>query len=389
MTKNSLILFLVLMATLSPFATDIFIPALPIIAKSMSTSVDEMHWTITIYLFSLGVGQLFLGPLADRIGRRPVILTGLLIYLCCSTALFLITHFESHLVFRFFQGLGSCALGVCTFACIRDSFDPKESSHIFNYLVSIRCLSPAFAPTLGHFLSVHFGWHSTFAFLAILCGLTLFFAYFFLQETRPSNTIKYSQILPLKQYVNIAKSPIFLFNAIVLTLSMAMIFSYISSSPVWLMQHLGLSQETFTFWFSLNGAINIFTNLFLPKILLKRIKPKRLVSVGMVMMILAGVILAVLSKHESPISYMLPVIIGTTGFAILVGVCFAQALHPYPEKAGTASALLSFCQVAIGAVLVMILHLLNLNAISQLLVITSAFIPMVLFFHYSKVKVFE
>ncbi|RYV00642.1 Bcr/CflA family drug resistance efflux transporter [Shewanella sp. OPT22] len=389
MTKNSLILFLVLMTTLSPFAIDIFIPALPIIAKSMSTSVDEMHWTITIYLFSLGVGQLFLGPLADKIGRRPVILTGLLIYLCCSIALFLITHFESHLVFRFFQGLGSCALGVCTFACIRDSFDPKESSHIFNYLVSIRCLSPAFAPTLGHFLSVHFGWHSTFAFLAILCGLTLFFAYFFLQETRPSNSIKHSQLLPLKQYFNIVKSPVFLFNAIVLTLSMAMIFSYVSSSPVWLMQHLGLSQEAFTFWFSFNAAINIFTNLFLPKILLKRIKPKRLVSIGMVMMIIAGVVLAVLSKHESPISYMLPVIIGTTGFAMLVGVCFAQALHPYPEKAGTASALLSFCQVAIGSVLVMVLHLLNLNAISQLLVITSAFIPMVLFFHYSKVKVFE
>ena len=195
MKKHGLIFLLILMATLSPFAIDIFLPALPIMSKSMSTSIDEMHWTITTYLFSLGLGQLFLGPLADRLGRRPIIISGLFIYLICAVALIVISDFHTHLLFRFFQGLGSCAIGVCTYACIRDAFDPKQSSHIFNYLVSIRCLSPALAPTLGHFLSLYFGWHSTFAFLALMCCFTLFIAYFYFEETKPDFTPVHISVL--------------------------------------------------------------------------------------------------------------------------------------------------------------------------------------------------
>ncbi len=389
MSKNSLIFLLIFMATLSPFAIDIFIPALPIIAESMATSLDKMHWTITVYLFSLGCGQLFLGPVADRFGRRYLLIIGLTIYLACSIALFLISHFETHLVFRFLQGLGSCAIGVCTFACIRDTFDPKESSHIFNYLVSIRCLSPALAPTIGHFISIHYGWHSTFAFLAIICGFTLFIALFYFTETKPKTSIQQNKVLPIKLYLSIITQPIFMFHALILTFSMALIFSYVSSSPIWMMEHLGLSQQAFTYWFSFNAVINIFTNLVLPKMLLKRFSAKRLISLGMLMMIIAGATLILLSKYQAPISYMLPVIIGTTGFALLVGICVSQALQPYPNSAGTASALLSFCQVAVGSVIVMLLHLMGLNAVEQLILITSAFIPLLLFFHLSKVVVFK
>ena len=109
----------------------------------------------------------------------------------------------------------------------------------------------------------------------------------------------------------------------------------------------------------------------------------------MLLMIFAGCLIAALSQNEIPINYMLPVMVGMTAFALLIGVCFSQALLPYPNHAGTASALLSFFQVTIGSVLVMVLHLFNLNAIEQIIVITSAFTPLLLFYHFSKVKVFK
>ena len=89
----------------------------------------------------------------------------------------------------------------------------------------------------------------------------------------------------------------------------------------------------------------------------------------MTIIILAGIVLTALSKYQTPVSYMLPVIIGTTGFALLVGVCVAQALQPYPESAGTASALLSFSQLAVSSLIIMLLNLLGLNAVDQLRVI--------------------
>ena len=387
MSKNTLIILLMLMATLAPFAIDIFIPALPIMANGLHTSIENMHWSITLYLLSLGIGQLFLGPLADKIGRRPLIVGGLLLYVFCSICLFSINNFELHLMARFFQGIGACSIGVCMFACIRDSFDPKESSHLYNYLLGIRCLSPTLAPTFGHLLSVSFGWHSTFAFLAFMGGFTLLIALFFFKETRPETTITPKSLLPIKQYFAIGKQPTFLFNTLILTLSMAFIFSYVSSSPIWLMEHLGLSQAQFTFWFSLNAVINVFTNLFLPKLLLKRFPARTLIHYGLLQMILAGALAATLSKFETPISYMIPIILGTTAFSILVGICVSQALHLHSNNAGTASALLSFCQVAIGAMIVVILHQLNLNAVEQLIAITSGFIP--LYFVFISKKTLE
>ena len=384
MSKNTLIILLMLMATLAPFAIDIFIPALPIMADGLNTSVDNMHWTITIYLFSLGFGQLFFGPLADKIGRKPLIIGGLSIYVFCSLSLFFINNFELHLIARFFQGIGACAIGVCMFACIRDTFDPKESSHLYNYLMGIRCLSPTLAPTFGHFLSISFGWHSTFAFLAFMGCFTLLIAWFFLKETRPDTTTKVHSLLPLKLYFNIGKQPIFLFNTIILTLAMALIFSYVSSSPIWLMEKLGLNQAQFTFWFSLNAAINVFTNLFLPKLLLKRFPTKKLIHTGMLLMITSGVLLVTLSKYQHPISYMIPVILGTTAFAILVGTCVSQALEHHSNNAGTAAALLSFSQVSIGALIVVALQQLNFNAVEQLIAISCGFIPVYLIFIFGK-----
>ena len=167
MKQLRLIAILLPLVIFSPLAIDIFLPALPRMASDFNTSDIQMQWTITIFTFSLGVGQLFLGPISDRVGRRPVVLFGIALYLLSSVLMIFIHSLELHLLFRFFQGLGACSIVVAVFASVTDRFNAKESSQVYSYLNGMLFCTPALAPVLGYFLTTHYGWQSNFIFMAL------------------------------------------------------------------------------------------------------------------------------------------------------------------------------------------------------------------------------
>ena len=385
MTNKQLLPLLILMVIFSPLAIDIFLPALPIMAEDFSVPMNQIQWSITIFILSMGFGQLISGPLADRYGRRPIAMGGILIYGLASIISVYSDSLTFFLLSRLVQGIGACAIVVAAFASVRDKYNAIESGVMYSYLNSAICCIPALAPLLGNVLTEHFGWRSNFEFMAgyaVIAGLILFFT---LKETRPEHTIQHKKLISISNFMPVLKHPVFLFNAMVVMLAMAIIIAYVSSSPAWLMVKLGLDQQSFVYWFSLNAVINIVACFVAPRILVKW-GARVTIGFGMVLLIIAGLLMLALLAWQTPVAFMLPIMISSLGFSLLMGACAGQALAPFGEKAGSASALLGFVQMSGSAVIVYLLQLLPLNEAEQLALLMLSIIPVYIVWKLPQVK---
>ena len=385
MTNKQRLPLLILMVIFSPLAIDIFLPALPVMAAEFVVPMNEIQWSITIFILSLGFGQLISGPLADRYGRRPVAMGGILIYGLASIISAYSDSLAFFLVSRLMQGFGACAIVVSAFASVRDKYNAIESGVMYSYLNSAICCIPALAPLLGTVLTEHFGWRSNFEFMAgyaVFAGLILFFT---LKETRPENTQRHKNLISTAHFMPVLKHPVFMFNALLVMLSMAIIIAYVSSSPAWLMVRLGLNQESFVYWFSLNATINIVACFLAPRVLVK-FGARVTIGFGMVLLIIAGLLMLALLPWQTPSAFMIPIMISSLGFSFLMGACAGQALAPFGEKAGSASALLGFMQMSGSAVIVYLLQLLPLNEAEQLTLLMLLIIPVYAIWKLPQVK---
>ena len=385
MTNKQLLPLLILMVIFSPLAIDIFLPALPIMAQDLSVSMTQIQWSITAFILSMGFGQLVAGPLADRYGRRPVAIGGIIIYGLSSIVAVYSDSLTFFLIYRLAQGLGACAIVVAAFASVRDKYNAIESGVMYSYLNSAICCIPALAPLLGNVLTEYFGWRSNFEFMAgyaVVAGAILFIT---LKETKPAHTEQHKRLITMARFTPVLKHPVFLFNAFVVMLAMAIIIAYVSSSPAWLMVKLGLDQQSFVYWFSLNAAINIIACFLAPRVLL-RFGARVTIGFGMVLLIAAGILMFALLAWHKPVAFMLPIMISSLGFSLLMGACAGQALAPFGDKAGAASALLGFMQMSGSAVIVYLLQLLPLNEAEQLVLLMLTIIPVYAIWKLPQVK---
>lgn len=385
MTYRSALPLLMLMVVFSPLAIDIFLPALPLIADEFTVSLSQTQWSIGAFLLSMGAGQLLCGPMADKYGRRPIAITGALIYGLSSLLAAQSSNLESFLLLRVIQGFGACAIVVAAFASVRDRFNPMQSGIMYSYLSSVICCVPAIAPLLGNVLTEQFGWRSNFEAMAIygvVAGGLIIWGF---PETKPVRQSASVKFISMSQFLPIIKHPVFLFNALVNTLAMAIILAYVSSSPAWIMVHLEHSQHTFVWWFSANAIVSIVAYFFTPKVLLK-LGPRKTIGLGMFTLLASGLMMLLLIGWLNVAAFMLPVMLSSIGISLVMGCCAGQALSPFGDNAGTASALLGFLQMSGAAVLVALLQLLPMSIPMQFGCLAMTLIPVLLLWQQPRMK---
>lgn len=341
-TKSQLVL-LTLLVLFSPLAIDIYLPALPLISSTFHVEHALAQDTITWFLFAMGVGQLFAGPLADKLGRRTVALGGVSIYAMSALLAWSAQNIEWMLVSRLLQGLGACATSVAAFATVRDIFGPQKSGKMISYLNGAICFIPALAPILGSWLTQQFGWRSNFSFMAGFAVVVLVMLWIGLKETNPQ--LSKEPVFKLNRYLDVVKTPSFLFHATLCMLAMAVILGYVTSAPVVLMENLGLTMNKFTMWFGINAAINIIACMSAPKFM-DRFGTHMALTVGIVTLIVAGVVMLMLNGQTTAMAFMLPIFMSSIGFAWILGAAAGKALAPFGDKAGTAAALLGLFQMS-------------------------------------------
>lgn len=344
------------LVTLTPMAIDIYLPSLPAMALAFGEPIGALQASITLFIFAVGVGQVLIGPLADRYGRRPVALCGALAYLLGSALGAVANSLDVFYAARVIQGLGACSASLVAFAAVRDCFSPAVGARVYSYLNGALCSVPALAPMVGGVLAVHAGWRSTFVFMALFSlALAALLALRF-EETRAKPAHRPGALYSLPRYAPIVASGRFLYFALFGMAGMAMILVFVSAAPVVLVQQLGYSELGFSAWFGGNAAINIAA-FFVAPAFIARYGRYTMVRVGMAALLLASAI-HVCAWLWTPVSawiFMLPVCVLTVGFSLALGSGLSLALEPFADRAGTAAAVYGLFQMSGSAVIATVL----------------------------------
>jgi DHA1 family bicyclomycin/chloramphenicol resistance-like MFS transporter len=365
--QRNLLPLLMLMVLLSPLAIDIYLPSMPTMALEYGVSDSQVQSTLVLFLFAMGVGQILIGPLADRFGRRPIAIFGIVLYGVSSFLGAYAVEFELLQLARVFQGLAACSTSIVVFSAVRDCYSNKESGSIYSYLNGAICVVPALAPTLGGLLALQFGWRSTFIFMALYAIIVLFIVGFKFPETRPLNTDTSGKLYRWGRYKPVLSDGHFMFYASACMVAMASILCYVSYAPVWLIGRLGISELTFSALFGLNAVVNVAA-CFAAPILVKRIGNRAGVVVALNFMVAAAAIEVVMqlvgpqTGLAAGFGFMLPMMLLCVGFAALLGPATSMALAGFGERAGTATAMLGCIQMSGAAILTALIQLTDIPA---------------------------
>ncbi|WP_419307130.1 multidrug effflux MFS transporter [Chromohalobacter israelensis] len=352
MSSARLLPLLVGCVMLSPLAIDIYLPSLTVMAETFDAPFSRLQFTVTLLLLSVGLGQILVGPLTDRFGRRPVLLCGVVVYMLGALVGMTATSLGPLYVSRVLQGLGACATMTVAFAAVRDCFTAAQGAKLYSYLNGALCIIPALAPVVGGSLAVTFGWRSNFAFMFAFAAILGIGAVWRFAETRPSNTVVERRLYHWARYRPVLASARFVYFAGLAGVIMSAILVYVSSAPVVLVDRLGLSELAFSGWFGANALVNIVAFFFAPRII-HRLGRVGTVRLGLCLIIASGILqaLSVMYLSLTALGFMVPVGVLSVGFSLALGAASSLALEPFRERAGTAAALLGALQLGGGALL--------------------------------------
>ncbi len=337
---------------------DIYLPAVQLIATDLNTTVDNVQLGIFFYLISMGIGQLFLGSLSDKYGRKPIALISLFIYLIASILATISTNLETLIASRLIQGIGACGCAVTALAVVRDLFDESESAKIYSIINGAQSIVPALAPLLGGFISVQFGWRYCFVLLIVLAVITLIYSNIKLVETNSkivkrnadaSGGLQDTAKEHVRSFWEILSSRRFIPNAIASMASMAFIVQYVVKSPVLLIDNLGLSPTEFSLVFGSNAVLVMFAAYCATKLIAKT-SAKTSCNTGLMLMMVSAVLFFMVPNPDSLTQYLVFLSIGSFGFSFSLGSSIGLALAPFPDCAGKASSILGFLQFSVTSI---------------------------------------
>jgi MFS transporter, DHA1 family, multidrug resistance protein len=342
---------LALLAALGPLSTDMYLPSLPAIARELNATTAETQLTLSAFLLGFAVGQFVYGPISDKVGRRPVLLAGLGIYLVASFACTFAPSIGTLIAGRFLQAIGAAGPIVLARAMVRDLYEGPRAGRELSRMGAIMGLVPAFAPILGGVLQGLFGWRSNFA-ATVLCGIGLGAAALVaLPETMPARTpgpLSYTGML--KSFGTLLKHPTYRVYVGLSGLSYGGLFAFISGSSFVLQGIYGLSEVAFALSFAF-CVIGYISGTLLAQRLVGLRGLDGTIAVGVICLSLGGLTMLalVLVGLPWPVAVVLPMTLYAAGVGLSLPSSQASAMTPFPERAGAASSLLGICQMSFAA----------------------------------------
>jgi DHA1 family bicyclomycin/chloramphenicol resistance-like MFS transporter len=345
------ILLLALATALSGVAMNIFIPSMPGMVRAFDTDIATVQLTLTLYLVGVAFGQLVYGPLSDYYGRRPLLLAGVALYTVSALVASLAQSIEVLIVARIAQSLGGCAGMVISRAIVRDVYSRDKSASVMGYITMAMTIAPAMAPVIGGFLDIWFGWRSTFWALTLYGSVLLTGIVFFLKETlhEPQPTIGIMPIL--RSYRVLIRYPVFLGHALGTGLATTCFFVFLAGAPHLMIEVLHRPPTDYGFWFVL-VSFGYFCGNFVAGQLSARLGIERMVAFGAAFLLIgaAMMILDALFLPLTPAGIFVPATFIAIGNGISQPNGIAGAISVDPSRAGAASGIVGFLQMALGAV---------------------------------------
>ena len=337
---------------IGPLSIDMYLPAFPEIAADLHASAALVQLTLTACVAGLALGQLIIGPLSDRLGRRLPLICAVVAYAVASLLCAVAPTVGALIGLRFAQGFAGAGGIVISRAVVRDLHAGAAAVRLFSSLMLVTGLAPILAPVAGGQLLALTSWRGIFFTLSILATLIAALAALGLRETLPAERRSDSGLRRTAQLMGgLLRDRSFVGHALAGGLTFGALFAYISGSSFALQGIYGLSPQLYSLAFALNGLGLVAASQVNARVV-ERYGPTRLLRAGLASVVTAALtLLVVVSAGGLGVwAVLAPMFVIVSGLAFVMPNATALALADHPAVAGTASALLGVIQFLIGAV---------------------------------------
>ena len=361
-------------------STDMYLPSLPEVATDLVTSTAGAQLTITGMVLGGAFGQLVIGPLSDRFGRRRPVLVGVSLHAALSLLCAVAPTIGVLVGLRVLQGFVAAAATVVAIAMIRDRYAGAEAARLMSRLMLVIGVAPLLAPSVGSVVAHHWGWRGVFVVLAVLAALLVAVVAVALPETLPPERRARAGVAALARgYGSLLRDRRFVALAVLPGLGMIVIISYVSGSPFVLRQEYGLSSGQFSLVFAL-GGIGLVLGAQINAALVRRVGPARLLRASAPAAVVAAVGLVVVAATHAGgvvgLVAVLWVVLLLLGF--LMSNASALAMTRHGERAGTAAATIGFLQAGLAGGISPLVGVLGGSAVAMAGVILGGLVLAVL-----------
>ena len=344
-----LLALLAALVALGPLSVDVYLPAMPTMMVALDTDIRHMHLTLSSYLTGFALFHLACGPLADRFGRKPILIGGTVLFVAACVGCSLAETVDELVFFRFIQGIGACVGPTLARAVARDIFGPTRAARALSLIAMMMALAPAIAPAMGGVMMLWLPWPSIFVFLAVYGIAMIMLIHVFLGESLPQR----QSLHPLSILVNygtLLRSPMFLIATFASGFLYAGFLAYLASSSFVYIDMLGVPVEYFGLTF-ITSVLGYMAGSGLSARLTKNYTSEQIVLAGAALAAVAAgtVWIGAQRLPDSIAMMMMPMMFYSMGIGLMLPNAMAIALSPFPYIAGTASALLGFVQMSLSA----------------------------------------
>lgn len=340
------------LSTLGPFAIDTYLPSFGAIATDLGATELQVQQSLTAYMLPFAIMALWHGAVSDTLGRRRVVLAGLVVFALASVGAALASSIGELWFWRAIQGaVGGTGMTVGR-AVVRDVADGPMAQRMMSQVTMMFAVAPAIAPILGGWLAEHFGWRSIFWFLAAVAALIACACARWLPETLPRERRQPMQAASLlRAYRGLFSHAGFLRLALTLGLNFAGFFVYVLAAPVYLPRVLGLENTEFA-WLFIPAVAGTMLGAFASSRLAGRLSRLQCIRIGYGLMLVAVVVQIVMALGLQPLRVpwaTLPLLVYNTGLALAMASLQLMLLDLFDTRRGMASSGMAFTQSAANA----------------------------------------
>ena len=340
-----LVVFLGMLTAITPLATDLYLPALPIMPGELNTTASNIQMTIGVMTFGVALGQLFGGPISDTMGRKLPLIVGNLLCVISSIICAFAPNIEILLLGRFLQGLTGSVGVVIAKAIARDFASGQELTKLFALLMMVNGLAPVLAPLIGGQLLLFTTWRVIFVILAVFSAILLVGSLLFRESLPKEKRITGGVGVAVKNYITLIKDKPFLGQTLIQLFAFGGFFAYISGSSFVYQNIFNLSAQEFSYLFGINSCGIVLASAISSRVS-NVITAKQLLTFSLWQLTIGSLLFLVSMIFDWSLIPVTTILFFTVCTVSLFGsASFSMAMTKYGKMAGSASAILGFASM--------------------------------------------
>ncbi|WP_434563293.1 multidrug effflux MFS transporter [Pseudomonas sp. Z4-20] len=354
------------LAAIGMLSTNIILPAFPVIGEELGVTARELGLTLSSFFVTFAFAQLLVGPLADRYGRKRLVLGGLAVFVAGTVIAGFATSLDLLIAGRVVQALGVCAASVLSRAIARDLFEGETLARALSLTMVATAAAPGFSPLAGSVLSVTLGWRAIFILVGLAAVVLAFFYVRDLGETHPADRrAPYSTGSVLRAYARLMMDTRFILPALSMSLLLSGLFASFAAAPAILMKGIGLTSVQAGLYFASTVFVVFAAGMAAPR-LAHRHGPRTIALLGIACAMVGGGLLLVGSADPGLGWYAVAMVTFLWGMGLANPLGTAITMGPFGKEAGMASALLGFLSMGAAALTTWLASVLSFSPVTTL-----------------------